>query len=164
MGALPIISTRSPIPPDFFHTVASYTTSFRFWVQCARYVKPPGHVGPGLPDKGKDRFESGLRHMDYQEKLKTIWLAIHRGEEILFDYHLRSGKTIIGRTTKPIDIDHHMTMFGLDGWNGAMGIENAYKIQFMDQIEVKKKDEGYISDQYDPTRSELKNRQNYARI
>ena len=101
--------------------------------------------------------------MDIQEKLKKIWLAIHRGEEILFNYRLRSGKTIIGRTTKPIDIDHRMTMFGLDGWNGALGIENAYKIQFMDQIEVKKIDEGYITDQYDPTRSELKNKQTYGR-
>lgn len=97
--------------------------------------------------------------MDIQQKLKSIWLAIHRGEEIIFDYHLRSGKTIIGRTTKPIDIDHRMTMFGLDGWNGSLGIENAYKIQFMNQIEVKKKDEGYISDQYDPDRSRLKSRQ-----
>ena len=101
--------------------------------------------------------------MDYQEKLRKIWLAIHRGEEIIFDYKLRSGKTIIGRTTKPIDTDHRMTMFGLDGWNGVMGIENAYKIQFMTEIEIKKIDEGYIPDQYDPTKSELKNRQNYAR-
>jgi len=33
----------------------------------------------------------------------------------------------------------------------------------MTEIEIKKIDEGYIPDQYDPTRSELKNRQNYAR-
>ena len=101
--------------------------------------------------------------MDTRDKLKKIWLAIHRGEEILFDYQLKNGKKIIGRTTKPIDVDHNMTLFGLDHWDGVMGIENAYKIYFMSEIEVKRTTAAYVDDQYDPTRSELKNRQNYGR-
>lgn len=96
--------------------------------------------------------------MDIKDKLKMIWLAIHRGEEIIFDYKLKSGKTITGRTTKPIDVDRRMTLYGLDGWNGALGIENAYKVRFMEKIERKNIEEGYISDQYDPERSRLKNK------
>lgn len=96
--------------------------------------------------------------MDTRDKLKKIWLAIHRGEEILFDYQLKNGKKIIGRTTRPIDIDHHMTLFGLDHWDGVMGIENAYKIYFMSDIEVKKTTAAYVDDQYDPNRSRLKGR------
>ena len=94
--------------------------------------------------------------IDLRPKLKIIWLAIHRGEELIFDYKLKSGKKIIGRTTKPIDVDKRMTMFGLDGWNGIMGVENAYKIQFMSDIERKNKVEGYITDQYNPKESRLK--------
>ena len=96
--------------------------------------------------------------MDIRDKLKKIWLAIHRGEEILFNYKLKNGKTIVGRTTKPIDVDHHMTLFGLDHWDGVMGIENAYKINFMIDIEVKRTTAAFIDDQYDPTRSRLKSR------
>lgn len=96
--------------------------------------------------------------MDLKAKLKIVWLAIHRGEEIVFNYRLKSGKTIVGRTTKPIDLDKRMTLYGLDGWNGIMGVENAYKLNFMTDIERKGTQDGYISDQYDPSKSRLKNK------
>lgn len=94
-----------------------------------------------------------------KEKLKTIWLSIHRGECILFDYKLKSGKTLVDRATKPIDVDRRMTMFSLDDWNGIAGIENAYKIRFMERIRRQDISDGYISDQYDKERSELKRRE-----
>ena len=96
--------------------------------------------------------------MDIQAKMKLIRLAIHRGEEIIFNYKLKSGKVIVGRTTKPIDYDARMTMYGLDNWNGLCGSENAYKIHFMEAIERKIVREGFISDQYDPLASRLKGR------
>lgn len=94
--------------------------------------------------------------MDIKQKLKTLWIVIHRGEEIVFDYRLKSGKVIVGRTTKPIDIDRRMTLYGLDHWNGLMGVENCYKVRFMENIERRNTKEGYITDQYDPERSTLK--------
>lgn len=100
-----------------------------------------------------------MKIQDFQTKMKIIRLAIHRGEEIIFNYKLKSGKVIVGRTTKPIDTDQRYTMYGLDNWNGICGQENAYKMQFMEDIERKITTDAYVTDQYDPDRSLLKKRQ-----
>lgn len=112
----------------------------------------------GVPNK------TMIEKQDISTKIKIVRLAIHRGEEILFNYKLKSGKTIVGRTTKPIDSDKHLTLYGLDNWNGMLGQENAYKIPYMEDIERKVVTDGYISDQYDPERSILKNRPRPQRI
>lgn len=90
-----------------------------------------------------------------KEILSDLKKTIHRGEKITFDYVCINGKTIVGRTTSPIDIQWHgLTLFGID----ESGKENAYKIRYMLNIQIQRKPEDFISDQYDPSRSLLKNK------
>ena len=98
--------------------------------------------------------------IDLRPKLKIIWLAIHRGEKIIFDYRSKNGKVILGRTTQPTAVDNRMTVYGFDHYDTVLGIErgieNAYKLRFMDNIERLNVKKGYVKDKYDPDASLLK--------
>ena len=88
-----------------------------------------------------------------KETLSSLKKAIHRGEPITFDYLCINGKTMVGRTTLPIDIQWPgLTLFGID----ENQQENAYKIRYMLNIKIHQKPDDFVSDHYDPTRSSLK--------